>query len=81
MIVESWAIIPVVAIVMWGLVQIFRVRSRALGHGRPGALPPDDASLRPEVEDLRRRVMELEERQDFTERMLTRGGPGGRADG
>lgn len=80
MIVESWAIIPVVAIVMWGLVQIFRLRSRTLGRGRTAALPPDDAGLRPEVDDLRRRVMELEERQDFTERMLTRGGPSGRAD-
>jgi hypothetical protein len=72
--VEAWALIPIVAIIMWGAQGIARaVFGGRARHARP-ALP--DATLQAELEDLRHRVMELEERQDFTDRMLTRGARG-----
>ena len=65
---------------MWGAQGI----ARAVFAGRARRAPPavPDNTTLAELEDLRHRVMELEERQDFTDRMLTRGregdaGPGG----
>jgi len=69
--VEAWTIIPVVAIVMWGVQGIARAvfAHRAV---RPVPAAPDEA-IRAELEALRARVAEIEERQDFAERMLARG--------
>jgi hypothetical protein len=81
---EVWVLIPIAAIVMWGLQGMVRAmrglpeprsHHRSRGHravqaGDEGA--GTDESLRGEVEDLRRRLTELEERQDFAERLLTR---------
>jgi hypothetical protein len=66
-----WVLIPVAAIVMWGARGI----ASTIASGRhPHVLtPPVDEAMRDEVEQLRQRVTELEERQDFTERVLTRG--------
>jgi len=66
-----WVLIPLAAIVMWGAKGI----AQALAAGRARQAPPavPDAAVRAELDDLRNRVMELEERQDFTDRMLTRG--------
>jgi len=90
--VEAWVLIPVVAIVMWGIQGVARalrgvpeprrVHRRSGGGIVVGGLVtgddgPDaariDESVRVELEELRQRVTELEERQDFTERVLTRG--------
>lgn len=68
---EAWTIIPVAAIVMWGVQGIARA---VFAHRAAPPLPaaPDEA-LRAELEQLRQRVAEIEERQDFTERVLARG--------
>lgn len=75
---DGWALIPLVAILMWGAQGI----ARAVFAGRARQAPPTvpDEALRAELENLRQRVLELEERQDFTDRMLTRGMRGDGAD-
>ena len=98
---EPWVLIPVAAIVMWGIQGIVRAfrglpEPRRVHRRRGGGLvvgklataddasdPRSNESLRAELEDVRQRlgelealhqrVVELEERQDFTERVLTRG--------
>lgn len=74
---EIWALIPIAAIVMWGVQGVARAIAAGVAQrgSRPDAVADD--RLRMEVEELRRRVLELEERQDFAERMLTRGAPDG----
>jgi len=73
-----WVLIPVVAIVMWGAKGIAQAIAAGRARQTQHALP--DEGLRAELEDLRQRVLELEERQDFTDRVLTRGrGEGDRA--
>jgi hypothetical protein len=56
---------------MWGVQGIARA---VFAHRAAPPLPavPDEA-LRAELEQLRQRVAEIEERQDFTERVLARG--------
>jgi len=90
--VEAWVLIPIVAIVMWGVQGVARAlrgvpdprrvhRRRGGGLVVGGLVTGEDApepgrideSVRVELEELRQRVTELEERQDFTERVLTRG--------
>lgn len=77
---EAWTLIPLAAILMWGAQGIARV---VFAHRARPPLPamPDEA-VRAELDALRQRVAEIEERQDFTERMLARGSydppPGGR---
>jgi hypothetical protein len=69
--VEAWTIIPVAAIVMWGVQGIARAM---FAHRAPPPLPAvPDEGVRAELEALRQRMAEIEERQDFTERMLARG--------
>lgn len=66
-----WVLIPLAAIVMWGAKGI--AQAIAAGRARQAAPTLPDEGLRTEVEELRQRVLELEERQDFTDRVLTRG--------
>jgi len=66
-----WVLIPLAAIVMWGAKGIAQALAAGRARSAPPALP--DEGLRAEVEELRQRVLELEERQDFTDRVLTRG--------
>ena len=75
---DVWVLIPLAAILMWGVQGV----ARALSAGRARQVPPavPDEALRAELETLRQRVLELEERQDFTDRMLTRGARGDGAD-
>lgn len=73
-----WVLIPLAAIVMWGAKGVAQALAAGRARQAPPALP--DAGVRAELEDLRQRVLELEERQDFTDRVLTRGrGEGDRA--
>lgn len=67
--------IPVLAILFSGLqkVMVLRIRETEARHGAPGH--GDDSelqALRDDVEALRREVGELQERADFTERLLAR---------
>lgn len=75
---EVWVLIPLAAIIMWGAQGIARAMFVGRARHAPPAVPDD--AMRAELEDLRQRVMELEERQDFTDRMLTRGARGDGAD-
>jgi hypothetical protein len=50
---------------------------RLLPSGRrrpllPGAPSPDDVASRPDLEDVQRRLAEVEERLDFAERLLAK---------
>ena len=79
---DVWVLVPVLAIVMWGLQGIARAR-----HGRGGdvrALRDEVQALRADVERLgggdanagmEGRLLELEERVDFAERLLARQEP------
>lgn len=63
-------LIPIAAIVMHGwqkvaMVRLEEARARALGAGSA-----DVTALRDEVAELRREVGDMQERIDFTERML-----------
>lgn len=99
--VEAWVLIPIVAIVMWGVQGVARAlrglpeprsRHRSRGHrayDAVGEVSGADEAVRAELDELRQRVAELEElrprvteleeRQDFTERVLTRGSHDGDA--
>lgn len=67
-------IIPVVAIVAWALVMISRgPLGQALANRIAGGSHQPDAdteALRGELEGLAQRLAEVEERLDFTERVL-----------
>jgi len=76
--VDAWPLIPIVAIIMWGVQGVARAVFAGRARHAPPAVP--DGAVRAELDDLRQRVMELEERQDFTDRVLTRGGRGDGAD-
>ena len=63
---SSWAIVAIVAISVWGLVQLIRARhghSRHRGphHHNGPAVPPQDAATQRELEELRERVKVLEQ--------------------
>jgi hypothetical protein len=73
--------IPVAAVVFSGLQKLARARveeaqARA-GAGKDDVLPVVD-QLRAEVQDLRQDLVELQERMDFAERVLTQGRQEGR---
>jgi hypothetical protein len=71
------AAIPIWAIAAWGGMMIFRGPiGQALAARIGGQAPADSPELPQEVygelDDLRARVAELEERVDFSERLLTK---------
>jgi len=79
------ASIPIWGMAVGGSAIIFRgpvgkAIARRIGGEEPGDLPPElPGELLGELEDLRNRVMELEERVDFSERLLAQ--PGARGAG
>lgn len=84
--------IPIVLFISIATVLILRgplgkaLADRVAGRTGTAGAPPDE-HLAQELDDLRRRLAELEERVDFSERLLTRNreaerlGPGGRGAG
>lgn len=68
---DVWVVIPLAAIIMWGAQGIARAVFAGRARQAPPAVPDD--AVRAELDTLRNRVTELEERQDFAERMLARG--------
>ena len=67
--------IPVLAIVFNGLQKIARLRveeAKARASGRDGESVHEVERLRADVEQLRIEMSEVQERLDFTERLLSR---------
>jgi tetrahydromethanopterin S-methyltransferase subunit G len=71
----GWAIGVGIIIVAISLGRTLRVVGRALGDRVPrGPAPssPVDPELRADVDEMRQRLAELEERVDFAERLLAK---------
>jgi hypothetical protein len=66
-------LIPVTAIIVWGVVKVVKIRAQSLQAG----LGPDAAgrleALENEVGALRQELSEAHERLDFAERLLVKG--------
>jgi hypothetical protein len=68
--------IPVAAIVMSGLQKVWRLRleeARLRIHGGDSGSSEEVQALRSDLDTLQRQLSELNERVDFTERLLARG--------
>jgi hypothetical protein len=68
--------IPVAAIVMGGLLKLRRLRLEEANlriHDGQSGSSEEVQALRSDVESLQRQLSELNERVDFTERLLARG--------
>ena len=64
--------IPVIAVVFKGLQRLAETRlEEARLHAGSGGSPEELSGLRAEVDDLRRELSEVQERVDFTERVLS----------
>ena len=60
---SSWALVAVVAIIVWGIVQMSKARRRSGTPPMPGASggePEHSEEARREIEDLRERIKVLE---------------------
>jgi tetrahydromethanopterin S-methyltransferase subunit G len=71
----GWAIGVGIIILAVSLGRILRGLGRAIADRVPRGAPSADpaaAELRTEVDDMRQRLAELEERVDFTERLLAK---------
>jgi hypothetical protein len=75
---SSWAIVALVAIVVWGLVDYAKARAGIVTDqdGNEKLVPRDDARSLAELEAARRDVMELRERVKVLERIVTDGNSG-----
>lgn len=75
--------IPVAGIVMSGLQKIAksRVEEARLRGGAGGEPSAAMDQLRTEIQELRQDMMEIQERMDFAERVLTKGRESGRLPG
>ena len=74
---DNVVVIVLASLLAWTVTRVFRgplgdALARRIG-GDAGPRPTDD----PELAELRTRVAELEERQDFTERVLLQDRPAG----
>jgi hypothetical protein len=67
-IIPSWAIGVGLVMVVIGAVSIVARRLT----GRVGWGPPDSSGFTPALDDVQRRLGELEERMDFAERLLAK---------
>jgi hypothetical protein len=68
--------IPVAAIVMTGLQKMWRLRveeAKLRIHGGDSSSSEEVQALRSDLDTLQRQLSELNERVDFTERLLARG--------
>lgn len=68
--------IPVAAIVMGGLLKLRRLRVEEANlrvHGGDASSSEEVQALRSDLDSLQRQLSELNERVDFTERLLARG--------
>lgn len=70
---SSWAIVAMVAIVVWGLVERAKARAGIVkdGYGNETLAPREDAGSRAELESARRELDDLRERIKVLERIAT----------
>lgn len=72
---SSWAIVALVAIVIWGIVETVRARAGIITDedGNQKFAPRDEPGSLAEIEAARREVIELKERVKVLERIVTEG--------
>ena len=70
---SSWAIVALVAIVIWGVVESIRVRAGIITDedGNEKFVPREDGRSAAELEAARREVADLKERVKVLERIVT----------
>lgn len=70
---SSWAIVALVAIVIWGVVESIRARAGIITDedGNQKVAPRDDQGSRVELEAARRELAELKDRVKVLERIAT----------
>jgi hypothetical protein len=71
---SSWIIVAIVAIVVWGVVQLSKARAGIITDedGNESYIGPrDDAASRAEIEETRREIEQLRERLHVLERIAT----------
>jgi len=70
---NSWAIVALVAILIWGVVQIARARAGIITDedGNQKLPPREDQGQRAELEAARREIADLRERVKVLERIAT----------
>ena len=71
--ISSWAIVAIVAIMVWGVVQFAKARAGIITDedGNERIAPRDDGRSLAEIEAARREVTELRERVKVLERIVT----------
>lgn len=72
---SSWAIVALVAIVIWGIVESVRARAGIVvdEHGNEKIAPREDGRSTAELEAARRELADLRERVKVLERIATDG--------
>jgi len=70
---SSWAIVAVIAIVVWGIVQMAKARAGIISDedGNETYVGRDDTAARAEAEETRREIEQLRERLHVLERIAT----------
>jgi uncharacterized protein YlxW (UPF0749 family) len=70
---SSWAIVALIALVIWGVVQLAKTRAGIVTDedGNETYVPRDDGSNRAELEAAQRELEELRERIKVLERIAT----------
>lgn len=70
---SSWAIVAVIAIVVWGLVQLAKARAGITtdAEGNEIRVPQDEEADHAEAEETRREIEQLRERLHVLERIAT----------
>lgn len=70
---SSWAIVALVAIVIWGIVESIRARAGIITDedGNQKVVAREDGRSQAEIEAARREVNELKERVKVLERIVT----------
>ncbi|GAA0754492.1 cell division protein FtsB [Erythromicrobium ramosum] len=70
---SSWAIVALVAIVIWGIVESIRARAGIITDedGNQKVVSREDGRSQAEIEAARREVSELKERVKVLERIVT----------
>ena len=70
---SGWVIVAIVAVIMWGIVQMQKARSGIISdeYGKETYVPRDDPDARLAAEETRREIEQLRERLQVLERIAT----------